>query len=111
MKRAMSRKWTRSIYQGSSRVPGAPSVRSVTTCLSRRIRVSGYCFIYHIFFRSEYAGSEEQARKITILDANWSDYVMRVESATVNSFGCRLTFNTETKETDLFEVESVANAV
>jgi len=36
---------------------------------------------------------------------------MRVESATVNSFRCRLTFNTETKETDLFEVESVANAV
>lgn len=61
--------------------------------------------------RSEYAGSEEQARKITILDANWNDYVTRLESATVNSFQCRLTFNTETKETDSFEVESVANAV
>jgi|HubBroStandDraft_2_1064218.scaffolds.fasta_scaffold08910_7 hypothetical protein len=75
-------------------------------------RLLFHCFIYIFFLpRSEYAGSEEQARKITILDANWNDYVMRVESATVNSFRCRLTFNAETKETDLFKVESVANAV
>ena len=68
-----------------------------------------HCFIYIFFLpRSEYAGSEEQARKITILDANWNDYVMRGESATVNSFRCRLTFNAETKETDLLKVESVA---
>lgn len=58
--------------------------------------------------RDEYITmSEEQIREIAILDRDWNEYVMQVESDTTVDFTCRLTFNSDSQEVESFEVESV----
>jgi len=41
------------------------------------------------------------------LDAEGNENVMRVESVTIFTFRCRLTFNTDTKTVESFRVENV----
>ncbi|MHB8486844.1 MAG: PIN domain-containing protein [Candidatus Acidiferrales bacterium] len=58
--------------------------------------------------RDEYVTmSDDAIRGIAILDANWNEYVMQVESVCTVRFNCRLTFNSRSEEVESFEVESV----
>jgi hypothetical protein len=66
--------------------------------------------VYFTYFlpRSEYYPmSDDESSKIIVLDADWNDYVMRVETKRTARFTCRLTFNSDGQEVESFEVEAV----
>lgn len=73
--------------------------------------VADVSFTYFLPISEYYTMSEKETEKIAVLDPNWNEHVMRVESTTPISFSCRLTFNTKTKKVESFEVDSVENAV
>lgn len=54
--------------------------------------------------------SDEAISQIAILDRDWNEYVMQVETDSTVEFECRLTFNTTTGEIESFEVEDVKAA-
>jgi hypothetical protein len=69
-----------------------------------RAAVSFYYFLPH----SEYAlMSERDSAQIAILDVDWNEYVMRVESAREIDLKCQLTFNTTRSEVETFEVKDI----
>jgi hypothetical protein len=73
-----------------------------------------HAIVYYTFFlpHGEYATmSDEESGKIAILDSNWNEYVMQVETDQTVLFKCRLTFNTNEKEVESFEVEGVTNSL
>jgi hypothetical protein len=51
--------------------------------------------------------TDEESASIAVLEGDWNDHVMRVESTQAVHFKCRLTFNTDTQEVESFEVEDV----
>ena len=66
--------------------------------------------VYFIYFldRSDYfTMSDEETNDIAVLDTEWNDHVMRVESHTTVRFKCRLTFDSGKEEVESFEVESM----
>jgi hypothetical protein len=81
--------------------------------VSKKILLVVYEFQAVVFFvyfvpRSEYfTMSDEEQSKLAVLDADWNESVMRVESDQTVTFRCRLTFNSVTKEVESFEVENV----
>lgn len=69
-----------------------------------RAIVSFYYFLQH----SEYAVMpERESAQLSIVDADWNEYVMRVEAVREIDLKCRLTFNTNTCEVETFQVEDV----
>jgi hypothetical protein len=58
--------------------------------------------------RSEYNPmSDERTSEIAVLDPDWNESVMRVESTTFVTVRCHLTFNMTTEAVESFEVENV----
>lgn len=58
--------------------------------------------------RSDYfAMTEEELRSIVVADPDWNEHVMQVETWISAMFSCRLTFNSEAREVESFEVEGV----
>lgn len=58
--------------------------------------------------RSEYyTASDEELSRIAVLDHEWNEHVMQVESSREINFECRLTFNTHKQEVESFEVEGL----
>jgi PIN domain len=68
-------------------------------------------FTYFIPRIEFYTLPEERQSSIAILDPDWNESVMQVESSTLITFNCRLTFNTKTQTAESFEVESAESAV
>ena len=64
-------------------------------------------FIYFLPHSEYFAMSDDESSKIAVLDAEWNEYVMRVETVTTVVFRCRLTFNSNAREVESFEVEGV----
>jgi hypothetical protein len=64
-------------------------------------------FTFFLSHSEYYSMSERESRNIAVLEPNWNEHVMQVETSTSASFMCRLTFNSETQEVESFEVESV----
>lgn len=67
-------------------------------------------FTYFLPMSDYYAMDEKETENIAVLDPNWNESVMHVESSAMISFSCRLTFNTKTKKVESFEVDSVEEA-
>jgi hypothetical protein len=68
-------------------------------------------FVFITFFLSqgEYAMmSDEETSRIDVLEHFWNEHVMRVQTYREVQFRCRLTFNSDTKKVESFEVEDVA---
>jgi hypothetical protein len=58
--------------------------------------------------RSEYATmTDEETSGIYVLDGDWNEHVMQVESSCQIDLQCRLTFDTAEHEVESFEVEDV----
>ena len=58
--------------------------------------------------KSEYAAmSDEDAMGFAIIDGDWNEHVMQVETVTTLRFKCRFTFNSEVREVESFEVEGI----
>jgi hypothetical protein len=71
-------------------------------------------FVSYTYFipRSEYyLMSEERQGSISILDPEWNEWVMQVESGTLLTFSCRLAFSTAKSAVESFEVDSIVSAV
>lgn len=69
--------------------------------------VAEVSFIYYMPW-DEYASmSDAQSEEIQVLDAQWNEYTMRVSRTSSLPIACRLTFNTESRQVESFEVESV----
>jgi len=69
--------------------------------------------VYFTYFlpHSEYFTlSDEESSGITVLDADWNEHVMQVETGTTVKFTCRLTFNSDAQGVESFEVEGVESA-
>jgi PIN domain len=96
-------------------IPGAFEVNQASQ-VSKDVLLVAFqfeAFVTYTFFlpRNEFfLMSEEQQTSISILDAEWNEWVMQVESSTLLTFSCRLTFNTAGKEVESFEVDSIASA-
>lgn len=72
---------------------------------------SAYVSFTYFLPRSDYyTMDEKETENIAVLDPNWNEYVMQVESSAMISFSCRLTFNTKTKKVESFEVDRVEEA-
>jgi hypothetical protein len=68
-------------------------------------------FTYFLPISEYYTMNEKETENIAVLDPNWNESVMQVESTALISFTCRLTFNTKTKKVESFEVDSVESTV
>lgn len=65
-------------------------------------------FIYYLS-RDEYVVMSDTASEdIHVLDWHWNDYTLRVSRTTEVSFSCALTFDTESRIVESFQVESVS---
>lgn len=64
-------------------------------------------FIYFLPKSDYFTMSEKESASIAIVDADWNESVMQVESTGSVDLKCRLTFNTETRKVESFEVENV----
>lgn len=64
-------------------------------------------FTYFLPHSEYYSMPDEESAGIAILDHFWNEYVMRVEASTEIVVKCRLTFNSEKKEVQSFEVDEV----
>lgn len=64
-------------------------------------------FTYFLPKSDYFSMPERELASIDVVDPDWNDYVMQVESTESINLKCRLTFNTGTRETESFEVEDV----
>jgi hypothetical protein len=65
-------------------------------------------FAYFLPRDEYYSMSDEEQSEVAILDANWNESVMHVESSKEIQFRCRLTFNSKSSKVESLEVESLS---